>query len=193
MFRVVYLIALIPMFFCATCGCGAKLLPAAPAGLTWQPGRYVKDSYFAPGFKPGEATYLLTPFRVTAAGGDNAAMFLKLFQEELAQAWEAQGLKVSPQDTTCRLEGTIQCLSVRGSRLRRITGRLHAVLTISGAITQGDQVLFAFQDRVAVSSPLAPGPPAPKEKELLLRQLARETVHHILNELLLHGDTADSG
>jgi hypothetical protein len=120
-------------------------------------------------------------------------MFAQLFQEELLGAWEAQGLKLSPQGNACRLDGTIHSLSVRGERFRRVTGRMFAVLTISGTITHDEQVVFAFRDRVAVSSPLAPGPPAPKEKELLLRQLGRETVNHLLNELLLHGDTAESG
>ncbi len=80
-----------------------------------------------------------------------------------------------------------------GTRLRWLTGRLHASLAIAGTISRGEQVLFAFRDQVNVSSPLAPGPPAPREQELLLRQLARESIHHLLNELLLHGILDESG
>jgi len=189
MFRILLLIF---TMLTTVAACGPRPLPATLAGLTLQPGRYIKESYFAPGFKPGKATYALTPFTATAAGGASAALFAKLFQEVLLGAWEAQGLKLSPQGKAYRLDGTIQSLSVRGDRFRRVTGRVHAVLTISGTITHDEQVVFAFRDRVAASSPLAPGPPAPKEKELLLRQLARETAIHLLNELLLHGDTADS-
>ena len=42
-------------------------------------------------------------------------------------------------------------------------------LTIAGTITLGDQVLFAFQDQIILSSPLSPGLIAPREQELLLR------------------------
>ncbi len=193
MFRILLLIFTMLTTMAAVGACGPRPLPATLAGLTLQPGRYVKESYFAPGFKPGAATYALTPFTATAAGGVSAALFAELFQEELLGAWEDQGLKLSPKGNAYRLDGTIHSLSVRGERFRRVTGRIHAFLTISGTITHDEQVVFAFRDRVAVSSPLAPGPPAPKEKELLLRQLGRETVNHLLNELLLHGDTAESG
>jgi len=173
--------------------CAPRPLPAGPSGLALQPGRYVSECYFAPGFKPGEVAYALTPFTVAAASDVDAPAFLKLFQEELTRAWQAQGLKLNQGEVAVRLSGAIHQLAVRGARLRLVTGRVHAVLTLSGAIAQGDQVLFAFRDRVLVSSPLAPGPAAPQERLLLLRFLARETVTHLLNELLLHGETAESG
>ena len=130
---------------------------------------------------------------VAAARNSSSEEFSKLFQEELVRAWQGQGLKVGSGKKTCRLSGTIYHLSVKGARLRFLTGRLRATLTISGAITRGDQVLFAFRDRVTMSSPVAPGLGAPEEKELLLSQLARETVFHLLNELLLHGPSIESG
>ena len=166
--------------------CGPRLmLPAAPAGVPLQPGIYVKESYLAPGFKPEELSYILGDFTVTEASGASPELFLKIFQDELIKSWQAQGLKLGPGEHAATLSGTIQNLAVQGARLRWLTGRLQASLVIAGTITRGNRVLFAFQDALEVSSPMAPGPPAPREQELLLRQLAREAMHHILNELLL--------
>ncbi len=166
--------------------CGPRLmLPAAPAGVPLQPGIYVKESYLAPGFKPEELSYILGDFTVTEASGASPELFLKIFQDELSKSWQAQGLKLGPGKNAATLSGTIQNLAVQGARLRWLTGRLQASLVIAGTITRGDQVLFAFQDALEVSSPMAPGPPAPREQDLLLRQLAREAIHHVLNELLL--------
>ena len=177
----------------ASGGCGPRLLPAAPAGLPFQPGRYIQESYFAPDFKPDEVSYTFEAFTVAPDGEAPAEAFVKTFQDELVRAWQAQGLKLGPGGNVCLLTGTIQHLSVKGARLRWLTGRLHASLMLSGAVRRGDQVLFAFRDQVNVSSPLAPGPAAPRERELLWRQLAREAIHHLLNELLLHGATGPSG
>jgi hypothetical protein len=172
--------------------CAHPLPPATP-GVAWQPGRYVKESYISPDFKPESVTYVLAAFPLEEVKGVNPDEFLKIFREEFTRAWQASGLKIGPGENAATLTGTIPHLTVRGAGIRLITGRLQAALTISGTITRGEQILFAFRDRVAVSSPLAPGPGAPKEMELLLRQLARETAHHLLNELLLQGFTADSG
>ncbi len=173
--------------------CGLRQVQApAPAGVPLQPGTYVKESYFAPDFKPDEVSYTLGNFTVAEAVGAPTEVFQKIFQDELVSAWQAQGLKLGAGKQACLFSGTIGDLAVRGTRLRWLTGRLHAALSISGAITRGDQVLFAFRDQVDVSSPLAPGPAAPREQELLLRQLARETIHHLLNELLLHGKWGES-
>ena len=166
--------------------CGPRLvLPAAPAGVPLQPGIYVRESYLAPGFKPDETSYTLGDFTVTGATGVSPGLFLKIFQDELIKNWQAQGLKLGPGENAATLSGTIWQLAVQGTRLRWLTGRLQASLGIAGTITRGDRVLFGFQDVVEVSSPLAPGPPAPREQDLLLRQLAREAIHHLLNELLL--------
>jgi hypothetical protein len=42
-----------------------------------------------------------------------------------------------------------------------------------------------------MSSPVNPGPPAPKEDELLLRQAARTFASHLLNEMLLYWPPAE--
>lgn len=173
--------------------CGPRALPPKPAAVVFLPGEYLKESYFAPNFKPAETVYSLNAFPVAQASNAPAEAFRKIFAEELVRAWQVQGLKTGSGKDACSLSGTIHRLTVRGARLRWLTGRLFASLTISGTITRGAQVLFAFRDQVYLSSPLAPGLAAPREKELLLARLARETVNHLLNELLLHGSTGESG
>ncbi len=171
----------------AAWACGPRFLPPLPAVPTYPPGQYVLESYVAPNFKPEDLSYTIAPFAMGPHSQVAAETFLKIFQEELVRAWQAQGLKLSPGAPASLVSGTIQQLAIRGAQLRWLTGRLHAELTITGAITRGEEVLFAFKDQVNLSSPLSPGLAAPKEQDLLLRQLAREAVHRVLNELLLHG------
>jgi len=173
--------------------CGPRALPPKPAAVVFLPGEYVKESYFAPDFNPAECIYSLNAFPVAQASNASAEAFRKIFAEELVRAWQAQGLRIGSGKDACSLTGTIHRLTVRGADFRWLTGRLFASLTISGTITRGSQVLFAFRDQVYLSSPLAPGLAAPMEKDLLLRRLAREAVNHLLNELLLHGSTPNSG
>jgi hypothetical protein len=173
--------------------CGPRGLPAGPAAAPLQPGRYVKETYFGPDFNPEQMTYTLGAFTVTKASNAPAEAFQQIFQEELLRAWQAQGLKVGAGKDAGHVSGIIHRVSVTGARLRWFTGRLQAALVVSGAVTRGEQVRFAFRDQVYASSPVAPGRAAPREKDLLLRQLAREAVHHLLNELLLHGPAAESG
>lgn len=177
----------------AVAACRPRALPVGSTAVPFQPGHYVKESYFAPDFQPTQTAYILGVFPVTQADNVPAQTFQKIFQQELVQAWQDQGLKLNSGKDAVRVSGTIHRVSVRGARIRWLTGQLHASLAISGTITRGSQVLFAFRDQVDMSSPVAPGPAAPQEKDLLLRRLARETVHHLLNELLLHGATAESG
>lgn len=184
-------LALAALLAVAACAPG-PLAPPAP-GLSLKSGRYVLESYVAPGVNPGELACALLPFTWAAPPGHRDKAFLKLYQEELARAWQAQGLKVGPPESPCHLSGTIHELSVWGGRFRRFTGRLHARVVLSGTLRQGDQVLFAFRDEVRASSPVAPGPGAPGEEELLLKFLAREAVTRFLNELLLVREPPPSG
>jgi hypothetical protein len=170
--------------------CGPLVLPPPPAGEPLLPGQYVRLSYFAPDFKPEDVAYTFTDFAVAPDSIALSGAFQKIFQDELGRAWQAQGLKLDHGKEAARVSGTIQYLSVKGARLRWLSGRILASLTIAGTITLGDQVLFAFQDQINLSSPVSPGLAAPREQDLLLRQLAREAAQHILNELLLHGRTA---
>jgi hypothetical protein len=166
-------------------GCVPKLLPAVPPSLTLQPGRYLTAYYRAPDFNPAQATYILKPFPVETIQGFSANTFQTLFMQELTQAWQANGLRIVPQGDTV-LSGVVQYVALRGTTLRIIRGRIDAVLIVSGVITRGDNTLFACQDRISLSSPVNPGPSAPKEKELLLRLAARTFADHLLNELLLY-------
>ncbi len=191
--RLLCRILLAVVILASGCAGGVKPLPGAPAGAIWQPGRYVQSSFFAPDFKPEEMSYTLTAFPVEQADRAPAAAFEKIFQAELVRAWQAQGLKLGPAEPAATLSGTVHHLSLKGARLRWLTGRVHASLTMSGALTRGGQVLFAFRDQVRLSSPLAPGPAVPREQEMLLSRLAREAAQHLLNELLLQGRTPDSG
>ncbi|MDI6852006.1 MAG: hypothetical protein QME75_00175 [Deltaproteobacteria bacterium] len=173
-------------------GCASWQLPPPPAGVALRPGSYVKEYFVAPDFAPGEVNYVLGPFTVEQAQGVSAADFLAVFQTELLQAWEANGLKLGDKKPGCRLTATIHHLKVSSGRWRFLTGRISASIVTSGVITCDGRVLFAFTDRLSLESPVNPGPPAPRETELLLRQLSRQMAHRVLNELLLHGLTADA-
>jgi hypothetical protein len=171
-------------------GCAPRLAPAVPAGVALMPGRYLSAYYRAPDFRPAQATFALKPFPVETAQGIPADAFQGLFMQELTQAWQANGLTISPQGDTV-LAGVVQYVAVRGVAWRFLTGKIDADLVVSGAITRGDDTLFAFQDRLSLASPLKPGPPPPKETELLLRQAARTFAGHLLNELLLYWPPAE--
>jgi len=171
-------------------GCAPRLAPATLAGVALAPGRYLTAYYRAPDFTPARATYVLTPFTVERAQGVAADTFQALFTEELTQAWKANGLKLSGQGDTV-VDGVVQFVAVRGAVFRFLRGRIDSDLVVSGAITRGGDTLFAYQDRITMSSPVNPGPPAPKEDELLLRQAARTFAIHLLNEMLLYWPPAE--
>lgn len=166
-------------------GCAPRLAPTLTAGIALQPGRYLTSSYRATDFDPARTAYALEPFPVEAAQGVDPEAFQTQFQEELTRALGANGLKLDPKSATI-LSGTVQQVEIRGTTFRFILGRLTAYLTVQGAIRRGDETLFAFQDRIKVTSPVNPGSPAPKERELLLGQAARTFAAHLLNELLLY-------
>jgi hypothetical protein len=171
-------------------GCVPRLAPATPPGVALSPGRYLTAYYRAPDFTPAQATYILAPFEVSTAQGVAADSLQGFFMEELTLAWRANGLKVLPQGDTV-VNGVVQYVAVRGAALRFLTGKIDADLVVSGAITRGGDTLFACQDRISLSSPVNPGPPPPKEAELLLRQTARTFAVHLLNEMLLYWPAAE--
>ncbi len=167
--------------------CVFRPLPAPVSGVTLQPGRYLEGYYRAPGFAADQVAYTLEPFAVEEAQGTDPDSFRDLLQTELTQAWEANGLKLKGAKGICRVSGTVLRVRVKGEHFRFLTGQISAQLEVSGTITRGDETLFAFSDRVKVNSPVNPGPPAPKERELLLRQAVRAFLNHLLTELLLQG------
>jgi hypothetical protein len=165
--------------------CVPQPLPPV-SGATLQPGRFLAGFFIAPGFVPERVTYNLEPFTVEEARRVDPANFQALLQEELAQAWEANGLKVKGPQGVYRVTGAVRLVNVKGTHLRFLTGRISARLEVSGVITQEGRTVFAFSDWVEVRSPVKPGSPAPKEQEILLRQAARTFVNHLLTELLLY-------
>jgi hypothetical protein len=171
-------------------GCAPRLAPATPEGVTLAPGRYLTAYYRAPDFTPAQATYRLSAFEVETARGVDGDAFKALFMEELTLAFRANGLKLSETGDTV-VGGTVQYVAIRGAALRFLRGKIDADLVVSGVITRGGETLFAAQDRISLSSPVNPGPPAPKERELLLRQAARTFAVHLLNEMLLYWPPAE--
>jgi hypothetical protein len=171
-------------------GCAPRLAPATPAGVTLEPGRYLAAVYRNPEFNPSAVTYTLEPFTVAHAQGVAATAFQTIFQEELSRGLAANGLKLVPAGEVS-LTGTIQEVDLRGTSVRFLTGKIWVDLVVSGAISRGETTMFAFQDHLHLNSPVNPGPPAPKESELLLRQAARTLVIHLLNELLLYRPPAE--
>ena len=166
-------------------GCAPRMTPILMGDVALQPGRYVTASYRAPDFAANRTAYALEPFTVPAAQGVDPEAFQAQLQAELSRAFQANGLKINPGSDTV-LSGTVPLLAIRGTSLRFIFGKIKAELTVEGRVTRGAETLFAFQDRISLTSPLNPGPPAPKEKELLLNQAARTFASHLLNELLLY-------
>lgn len=170
--------------------CVPRLLPAVPAGVVLTPGRYLTAFYRDPTFQAGRTAYVMQPFTVEQASGVAADTLQSILQEELTRAWQANGLKLAPQGETV-VAGTIQYVDLRGTSLRFLTGKISTNLVVSGAITRSGATVFAFQDRLHLVSPINPGPPAPKETELLLRAAARTFAAHVLNELLLYEPPAE--
>jgi hypothetical protein len=173
-------------------GCAAPRLAPTVAGITLQPGSYVTASYRAPGWSGARAAYALAPFPVQTAQGVSPETFQALLREEISRAMEANGLKIDPHSGTV-LQGTVSRVEVQGESVRFFTGSITARLTVEGQVSQGSEILFAFQDRIRLNSPVNPGAPAPKEKELLLTIAARTCAVHLLNELLLTGPQPMAG
>jgi hypothetical protein len=174
-------------------GCLPPRSAAPVSGVALQPGRYLEAFYQNPEFVPGREKYLLEPFNLELAGSKDSETFQAILQEELRRAWEANGLKLAETPEACRVSGTVHRMRLGGGRLRFLFGKIYADLSISGQITQGEKILFAFQDRIHITSPVKPGAAAPKETELLLRQAARTFAAHLLTEMLLQGLPAAEG
>lgn len=166
-------------------GCAPGMTPILMGDLTLQPGRYLTASYRVPDFAANRTAYALEPFTVPAAQGVDPEAFPAQLQAELSRAFQANGLKIDPGSDAV-LSGTVSRLTIKGASFRFIFGKITAEFTVQGRITRGGETLFAFQDRISLTSPLNPGPPAPKEKELLLNLAARTFATHLLNELLLY-------
>ncbi|MBM4294925.1 MAG: hypothetical protein FJ126_08490 [Deltaproteobacteria bacterium] len=161
--------------------------PAALPGVTLQPGRFLESFYRDPEFVPERSNYVLESFNVELAVDMASETFQAMLREEMGRAWDANGLKLGAAEDACRVSGTVHHVEVGGSRIRFLMGKIHADLSISGVITRGEKTLFAFQDRIHLTTPVRPGRAAPKEGELLVRRAVQEFAAHLLNEILLQG------
>jgi hypothetical protein len=173
--------------------CAATPSPAPSLGVALTPGRFLAWYAYTPGFAPDQAVYRLGSFMVTEARETSANQFLSLFNAEMTRAFAANGLKWADSPEACQISGEIRLIEVKGANLRFLRGRITGVLEVAGRITKGNQVLFAFHDRLTLDSPLSPGAAAPKETELLLTHLCREFAQRLLTEMLLQGLPRDSG
>jgi hypothetical protein len=175
-------------------GCAPRRL-ASPGGVALKPGDYLEASYRAPDFDPEQVSFILEPFTVQQAQGVAPEVFQTLLKAELAKALADNGLSTTPSEDQppCPLSGTVEQVRVKGSRFRWLIGQISGDLAVSGTIRRGEEVIFAFQDRVRLVSPINPGPPPPKETELLLKQVAHIFATHLLNELLLQGFAPGGG
>ncbi len=165
-------------------GCAPRMTPSLAGDIVLQPGRYLTASYRAPDFAANRAAYALETFTVASAQGADPQAFQAQLQAELSRAFQANGLRIDPESDTV-LSGTVTHLAVKGASLRFIFGKITAELNVEGRVTRGAETLFAFQDRINLTSPVNPGPAAPKERELLLNRAAQVFASHLLNELLL--------
>ncbi|MBM4284015.1 MAG: hypothetical protein FJ128_02030 [Deltaproteobacteria bacterium] len=174
-------------------GCAAAPLPLVPVeGRTLTPGRYLAGVWRDPEFQPERASFRLAAFPVEEAVDTAADRFLPLLEEELRRAFAANGLRLTDTREACAVSGAIHRVEVQGTRFRFLRGRISAELEVSGAISQGERVVFAFRDRFRLYSPISPGAPAPREEELLLTRISQELARRLLTELLLHGPPGES-
>jgi len=175
-------------------GCGPHRL-ASPGGVTLKPADYLEASYRASDFDPEQVSFILEPFTLERTQGVAPDIFQTLLQKELAKALADNGLSTTPSEEQppCTLTGTVEKVQVWGSRFRWLIGKISGELKVYGTIRRGEEVLFAFQDRIHLVSPLTPGPAPPKEAELLLQQVVHIFATHLVNELLLQGVAPEGG
>lgn len=165
-------------------GCLQPSLPPPSSGVELGPGRYAREYYASPDFAPTAGRYHLAPIRVEAVSGADPESARRLFQAEVSQALTANGLAVHPAPADLELTLVLHHLEVSRA-FRWLRGRISATLALSGTITHKDRPVFAFRDTLRLTSPLAPGPAAPEETQLLLRQLFREAARRMVNQMLL--------
>lgn len=165
-------------------GCAPRFQPGEVSGLALQPGNYLTGFARGADFTPQGHTFRVAAFPLEQVSGIEPEVAGQLFQEELEAAVADNGLNVGKAQPDCTVSGAVHQLSLRSPFIRFLTGKSHADLTVSGAISQGDTVVFAFQDRVSFTVLVSPRQP-PLEPSLLARRAFRQFAHNLLNELLL--------
>jgi hypothetical protein len=167
------------------CGCTPAWHPGGFDSLALQPGRYLEKYYRSPNLNPTAGEYQVETFPLEQVSGLGQEQAKALFQDELLKALAANGLKVGQEKPRFVLAGTVDRLQVASSSWRFFSGRAQAELRVTGEIRQGQEVVFAFQDRVEINPPVTPRHRSTLEPDLIARLVVRGFVTHLLNELLL--------
>jgi hypothetical protein len=167
------------------CGCAPAWHPAGLGDLALQPGRYLERYYRSPNLDPTAGEYQVEAFSLEQVQGLGQDQARTLFNEELLQAMAANGLKVSREKPRFVLTGRVDRLRVATPTWRFLSGRAQADLRVVGEIRQGQEVVFAFVDEVAINPPVNPQHRPPLETDLIARLVVRRFTTNLLNELLL--------
>jgi hypothetical protein len=167
------------------CGCAPAWHPGGFEGLALQPGRFLQKYYRSPHLDPTAGEYQVEAFPVEQVRGLGQEQARALFQEELLKALAANGLKVGQEKSRFILGGKVDRLQVASPSWRLLSGRAQAELRVAGEIRQGQEVVFAFQDQVAINPPVTPRHRPTLESDLIARLVMRQFVANLMNELLL--------
>ncbi len=168
----------------ALCACAGPR-PGLVQEAALQPGRYVQQVYRSPELQPAAVAYTIEPQPVALAQGISVQEAARVFQEELVQALQANGLRVNGGSQGAVWTGNVERFAVAAPFWRFLSGRGQAQVAARGEIRRGPELLFAFYDAVTVNPAVNPRHRPPLETDLLARQAARRLAANVLNELLL--------
>lgn len=166
-------------------GCAPAWQPTTVGGITLQPGRYLQKYYRSPELDPAAAVFQVEAFPVERVAGLSREEAGRLFNEELLKAMAANGLKVSPEKPQLVLNGVVDRFTVASPTWRFLSGRGHADLRVVGEIRRDQEVVFVFQDEVAIAPAVNPRHRPVLESDLIARQAVRRFASNFLNEMLL--------
>jgi hypothetical protein len=167
------------------CGCRPAWHPGGFDQVALQPGRYLQKYYRSPNLDPTAGGFQVDVFPLEQVSGLSQEQAGVLFQEELVKGLAANGLKVGQENPRFILNGRVDRLKVASPTWRFFSGRAQADLRVVGEIRQGQEVVFAFQDDVAINPPVTPRHRPTLEADLIARMVVRGFVTHLMNELLL--------
>jgi len=167
------------------CGCAPAWHPGGLGGQALQPGRYLESYFRSPNLTPTGGEYQVEAFLMEQVVGLGQEQAGTLFNEELLKGLAANGLKVGREKPLFFLSGRVDRLRVSSPIWRFLSGRAQADLRVEGEIRQGQEVVFAFTDEVAINPPVNPRHRPTLEPELIARLVVRRFVSNLMNELLL--------
>lgn len=166
-------------------GCASARQPTGLSSVDLQPGRYLSQYYRSPDLAALASSYQLEPFTVEQARGLSTATAATVFNDELARALAANGLRMNPEAPQLVVSGQVTRFAVASPAWRFLSGRGQAELHVVGEIRRGQEIVFAFADDVTISPFVNPRRQPPLEPDLIARQAARRFAVNLMNELLL--------